>query len=259
MKQRLEEHLILFLQPLLFIAKYPHCLSLPPNVDFFGNSDLWHLSYPTTRFGLCVRDFDIIKPQHDMLSNSMNIAGNDNVQAHMSAAGGDLAHIRSTRNHIHTKDNAQANKTATKDEDTLCIATEKGKMCEFVIKSNSNKYGIDGHNFPEAQLMGLQYGAPSTFEHLLPESQPEVRATTIFGLGTLLDVGSHSLRDGLRCDDDCDDDKKIKTELTIVQSLFGVVTDGSPLVRAAVAVVLGRFAFGLNKHLKSIAAAYWKC
>ncbi|KAF3776242.1 Regulatory-associated protein of TOR 1 [Nymphaea thermarum] len=114
-------------------------------------------------------------------------------------------------------------------------------------------------NFPEAQLMGLQYGAPSTFERLLSEPQPEVRAAAVFGLGTLLDVGSDSLRDGLRCDDDCDDDEKIKTELTIVQSLFGVVNDGSPLVRAEVAVALGRFAFGHNKHLKSIAAAYWKC
>ncbi|KAJ0878560.1 putative regulatory associated protein of TOR [Helianthus annuus] len=35
-------------------------------------------------------------------------------------------------------------------------------------------------------------------------------------------------------------------------------SDGSPLVRAELAVALARFAFGHNRNLKSIAAAYWK-
>ncbi|XP_058110539.1 regulatory-associated protein of TOR 1 isoform X2 [Magnolia sinica] len=113
-------------------------------------------------------------------------------------------------------------------------------------------------DFPEAQTIGLQADAPAIFAPLLSEPQPEVRASTVFALGTLLDVGSDTFRDGVGSDGDCDDDEKNKTELNIVKSLLKVVSDGSPLVRAEVAVALARFAFGHNKHLKSIAAAYWK-
>ncbi|XP_050944041.1 regulatory-associated protein of TOR 1-like [Cucumis melo] len=112
-------------------------------------------------------------------------------------------------------------------------------------------------DYIDAQIIGLQADAPAVFSSLLAEPQPEVRASAIFALGTLLDVGSDSSRDGV-VDDDCDDDEKIRAETSIVGSLLSVVSDGSPLVRAEVAVALARFAFGHNKHLKSIAAAYWK-
>ncbi|KAH7672543.1 Regulatory associated protein of TOR protein [Dioscorea alata] len=112
-------------------------------------------------------------------------------------------------------------------------------------------------DFSEAQLLGLQSDAPSIFASLLSEPQPEVRAAAVFALGTLLDVGSDSFRDGMGGDGD-DDDEKMKADLNIVKSLLQVVTDGSPLVRAEVAVALGRFAFGHNKHLKAVAATYWK-
>ncbi|KAF9598927.1 hypothetical protein IFM89_033125 [Coptis chinensis] len=59
-------------------------------------------------------------------------------------------------------------------------------------------------------------------------------------------------------DEDSDDDEKVRAELNIVKSLLTFVSDGSPLVRAELAVAFARFAFGHNKHLKSIAAAYWK-
>ncbi|KAA0053425.1 transducin family protein [Cucumis melo var. makuwa] len=95
-------------------------------------------------------------------------------------------------------------------------------------------------DYIDAQIIGLQADAPAVFSSLLAEPQPEVRASAIFALGTLLDVGSDS------------------AETSIVGSLLSVVSDGSPLVRAEVAVALARFAFGHNKHLKSIAAAYWK-
>ncbi|KAF8397161.1 hypothetical protein HHK36_016068 [Tetracentron sinense] len=85
-----------------------------------------------------------------------------------------------------------------------------------------------------------------------------VRASAVFALGTLLGVGSDSFRDGVGGDEDCDDDEKIKAEIIIVKSLLNIVSDGSTLVRAEVAVALARFAFGHNKHLKSFAAAYWK-
>ncbi|KAG1338104.1 regulatory-associated protein of TOR 1 [Cocos nucifera] len=113
-------------------------------------------------------------------------------------------------------------------------------------------------DFPEAQVIGLQADAPAIIVPLLSEPQPEVRAAAVFALGTLLDVGSVPCRDGHGADEDCDDDEKIKAELNIVKNLVQVVGDGSPLVRAEVAVALARFAFGHNKHLKSIAAKYWK-
>ncbi|XP_024982076.1 regulatory-associated protein of TOR 1 isoform X2 [Cynara cardunculus var. scolymus] len=111
-------------------------------------------------------------------------------------------------------------------------------------------------DFTEAQIIGLQANAPTVFSLLLSEPQPEVRASAVFALGTLLDVGFDSSRDV--GDDERDDDEKVGAEISIVKSLLNVVSDGSPLVRAELAVALARFAFGHNRHLKSIAAAYWK-
>ncbi|XP_068341289.1 regulatory-associated protein of TOR 1-like [Pyrus communis] len=113
-------------------------------------------------------------------------------------------------------------------------------------------------DFTEAQIFGLQAHAPAICAPLLSEPQPEVRASAVFALGTLLDVGSGSCRDGVGGEEEYDDDEKIRAEISIIRSLLSVASDGSPLVRAEVAVALGRFAFGHNKHLKSIAAAYWK-
>lgn len=64
----------------------------------------------------------------------------------------------------------------------------------------------------------------------------QVRASAVFALGTLLDVGSGSCRDGNGGDEEYDDDEKIRAEISIVRSLLSVVSDGSPLVRAEVAV-----------------------
>ncbi|KAG2691057.1 hypothetical protein I3843_09G213400 [Carya illinoinensis] len=100
-------------------------------------------------------------------------------------------------------------------------------------------------DFPEAQIIGLRADAPAIYVPLLSEPQPEVRACAVFALGTLLDMGADS-RDGVGGDDECDDDEKSRAEISIVSSLLSVVSDGSPLVRAEVAVALGRFAFGHN-------------
>ncbi|WOG96096.1 hypothetical protein DCAR_0415426 [Daucus carota subsp. sativus] len=110
-------------------------------------------------------------------------------------------------------------------------------------------------DFTEAQVIGLQADAPAIFANLLSEPQPEVRAASIFALGTLLNVGFDSARDE---EGDEDDDEKVKAEISIVKSLLNVVSDGSPLVRTEIAVALARFAFGHKKHLKSVAAAMWK-
>ncbi|PNY03703.1 regulatory-associated protein of TOR 1-like [Trifolium pratense] len=109
--------------------------------------------------------------------------------------------------------------------------------------------------FPEGKLIGLQGHATSIVAPLLSDPHPKVRASAVFALGTLIDVGFDSCR--RVGDEECDDDK-IRAEVSIVRSLLSVASDGSPLVRAEVAVALARFAFGHKKHLKSIASAYWK-
>ncbi|KAK8447185.1 hypothetical protein SEVIR_8G015500v4 [Setaria viridis] len=110
-------------------------------------------------------------------------------------------------------------------------------------------------DFPEARLLGLQSNAPEIVAFLLAETQPEVRASAVFALGNLLDMGSTSLNG---VDDDSDDDEKLKAEINVVRSLLQVSSDGSPLVRSEVAIALTRFALGHNKYLKSVAAEYWK-
>ena len=63
----------------------------------------------------------------------------------------------------------------------------------------------------------------------------QVRASAVFALGTLLDVGIDSSRD-IGGNGECDDDEKVRAENSIVESLLNVVSDGSPLVRAEVAI-----------------------
>ncbi|KAL6653350.1 hypothetical protein ACP70R_008928 [Stipagrostis hirtigluma subsp. patula] len=110
-------------------------------------------------------------------------------------------------------------------------------------------------DYPEAQLLGLESNAPEIVIRLLSEPQPEVRASAVFALGNLLDMGSSSVNGG---DDDSDDDEKLRAEINVVRSLLQVSSDGSPLVRSEVAIALTRFALGHNKHLKTVAAEYWK-
>ncbi|KAK9102641.1 hypothetical protein Sjap_019895 [Stephania japonica] len=85
-------------------------------------------------------------------------------------------------------------------------------------------------DFPEAQVIGLHADAPSIFTSLLSEPQPEVRASAVFAICTLLDGGSDSFRD-VGGDEDSDDDEKVEAEINIVKSLLAVVSDGSPIVR----------------------------
>ncbi|KAJ8533129.1 hypothetical protein K7X08_016018 [Anisodus acutangulus] len=64
-----------------------------------------------------------------------------------------------------------------------------------------------------------------------------VRAAAGFALGTLLDIGFDSARDDVGGDEDCHDEEKVRTEVSIIKSLLSVASDGSPLVRVEVAVV----------------------
>jgi len=63
----------------------------------------------------------------------------------------------------------------------------------------------------------------------------QVRASAVFALGTLLDVGFDTCR-SVGGDEECDDDEKFRAEVSIVKSMLCVASDGSPLVRAEVAV-----------------------
>ncbi|KAF2610644.1 hypothetical protein F2Q70_00009766 [Brassica cretica] len=111
-------------------------------------------------------------------------------------------------------------------------------------------------DFMEAQIMGREANAFQKLAPLLSEPQPEVRAAAVFALGTLVDIGFDSSKSVV--DDEFDDDEKIRAEEAIIKSLLDVVSDGSPLVRAEVAVAFGRFAFGHKQHLKSAASSYCK-
>lgn len=64
----------------------------------------------------------------------------------------------------------------------------------------------------------------------------QVRASAVFALGTLLDVGFDSSKESVGGDKECDDDEKLSAEISIIKSLLTVVQDGSPLVRAEVCV-----------------------
>ncbi|KAL0787621.1 regulatory-associated protein of TOR 1 [Brassica napus] len=111
-------------------------------------------------------------------------------------------------------------------------------------------------DFMEAQIMGREANAFQKLAPLVSEPQPEVRAAAVFALGTLVDIGFDSSKSVV--DDEFDDDEKIRAEEAIIKSLLDVVSDGSPLVRAEVAVALARFAFGHKQHLKSAASSYCK-
>lgn len=112
--------------------------------------------------------------------------------------------------------------------------------------------------YPDAQHQGLQENAPVILMHLLAEPQPEVRASATFALGTLISIVSETVADNSSLDDDYEDDERHRAEQEIANILLEVLYDGSPLVRAELAIGLSRLAIGHNKNLKPMAAAYLK-
>ncbi|MCO5592600.1 hypothetical protein L7F22_046603 [Adiantum nelumboides] len=112
--------------------------------------------------------------------------------------------------------------------------------------------------FPDAQQQGLQKNGPAILMQLLSEAHPEVRASATFALGTLIAAGNEVVSDSSSLDDDYEDEERQRAEQEIVNILLKVLYDGSPLVRAELAIGLSRLAFGHNKHLKPMAAAYLK-
>lgn len=86
----------------------------------------------------------------------------------------------------------------------------------------------------------------------------QVRASAVFALGTLLDVGSELCRDGVGGDEESDNDEKIRAEISIIESLLSVASDGSPLVRAEVAVGMW-FLIKISSHMSNCLLALGYC
>ncbi|KAL7264205.1 hypothetical protein ACSBR1_002206 [Camellia fascicularis] len=122
----------------------------------------------------------------------------------------------------------------------LCLCL--GKLCE---------------DCPEARVIALRADALK-LHALLSDPQPEVRASATFALSNLLESGSDSCEDWSEISEEIQDNKKMKDEISIVQSLLAVVSDGNPLVRLEVAIALARFSFGRKQYLKLAAVTLGK-
>ena len=86
----------------------------------------------------------------------------------------------------------------------------------------------------------------------------QIRASAVFALGTLLDVGFDYCRENVGGDEECDDDEKLGAEIIIVKSLLSVASDGSPLVRTEVAV--GKWSrMSLNLYYKFYLSKFFTC
>ncbi|XP_024521729.1 regulatory-associated protein of TOR 1 isoform X1 [Selaginella moellendorffii] len=104
-----------------------------------------------------------------------------------------------------------------------------------------------------AQACAFRENAISSLAQLLSEPQPEVRASAVFALGTLLS----SSKNDAAAEDDNEDDRLV-IEQDIAKVLLRAVGDGSPLVRAELAIAFAHFATNHHKFLNSAAAAYLK-
>lgn len=78
-------------------------------------------------------------------------------------------------------------------------------------------------------------------------------------MGTLIDVGTITFGEGHGGVEDIDVDEKIKSELSIIRSLLQVAADGSPLVRAEVAVGMCNYQniLSVPENLDSLKVLFW--
>ncbi|XP_024383773.1 regulatory-associated protein of TOR 1 isoform X3 [Physcomitrium patens] len=141
--------------------------------------------------------------------------------------------------HIQAAPNALDGQTEPQLLQWLCLCL--GKLWDGVVEGVS---------------IALHDDAPAILGKVLSEPQPEVRAAAVFALGTLLKVRA----DGTSsegADNDMDEDTSA-AEQRIANLLLTVLWDGSPLVRAELAVALARLAFSHNRMFRQAAAAYLK-
>ncbi|XP_024514847.1 regulatory-associated protein of TOR 2 [Selaginella moellendorffii] len=110
--------------------------------------------------------------------------------------------------------------------------------------------------FAKAQLLALHTNASSTLAQLLSEPQPEVRAAAAYALGTIIKAKSVNEEDSALDDDD--EEARLRMEQDVMKTLLKVVNDGSPLVRAELAIALARLTVRHDQNLRFAAAAYLK-
>ncbi|KAL2653954.1 hypothetical protein R1flu_022082 [Riccia fluitans] len=111
---------------------------------------------------------------------------------------------------------------------------------------------------PEGQA-AYRDSARAILTPLLQEPQPEVRASALYALGTLVRVHSDVGIPGENTPvDDEEDEEGLTAEREIARILLRVPYDGSPLVRAELAISLARLAYGHNRLFRAAAAAYLK-
>nr|PNR35773.1 hypothetical protein PHYPA_021623 [Physcomitrium patens] len=145
--------------------------------------------------------------------------------------------------HIQAAINIQASPNAPSPEPLLlqwlCLCL--GKLWD------GSAEGID---------LALREHAPTILGRVLSEPQPEVRAAATYALGTLIKVGA----DGFSSEEtesDADGDS-LTAEQQMATILLKVLCDGSPLVRAELAIAMARLASSHNKMFRQSAAAYLK-
>ncbi|CAM6060131.1 unnamed protein product [Sphagnum tenellum] len=110
----------------------------------------------------------------------------------------------------------------------------------------------------DGAALGLRDHAPIVLGHLLSDPQPEVRAAATYALGTLVAVAAESSPAGSTASEDDGDEDVQAAELEIARCLVRVTSDGSPLVRAEVAIAMARLAASHNWMFRQAAAAYLK-
>ncbi|KAG0566271.1 hypothetical protein M758_7G048400 [Ceratodon purpureus] len=141
--------------------------------------------------------------------------------------------------HIQATPNASDGQTEPLLLQWLCLCL--GKLWDGSVKGVSIAFLED---------------APAILGKVLSEPQPEVRAAAVYALGTLVKVGV----DGPSTegpDDDVDEDI-LAAEQKIASLLLTVLCDGSPLVRAELAIAMARLASSHNRMFRQAAAAYLK-
>eukprot|EP00246_Nothoceros_aenigmaticus_P010872 TRINITY_DN2780_c0_g1_i3.p1 TRINITY_DN2780_c0_g1~~TRINITY_DN2780_c0_g1_i3.p1 ORF type:complete len:984 (+),score=169.84 TRINITY_DN2780_c0_g1_i3:2-2953(+) len=112
-------------------------------------------------------------------------------------------------------------------------------------------------NIEGAQSVALSNNAPAILSQLLSEFQPEVRASATYALGTLISaVREPTPAESSTIEEDEDEGQSAERDIAV--RLLKVLHDGSPLVRAELAIALARLALSHNSMFRSAAAAYLK-
>ncbi|GBG59764.1 hypothetical protein CBR_g54867 [Chara braunii] len=134
-------------------------------------------------------------------------------------------------------------------------ATERGLdrsfirwVCLCLAKLWDGQYEVQGSAF-ENDILSLMVP-------LLEDPEPEVRATAVYALGTLLSVNKDDL-DGL-ADDAAEVEERMRKEREIARRIWPLYIDGSIPVRRELGIAIMRLAHAHKPRFQLAAAAYMK-